>query len=69
MWATIALFYVKGYVLAFFKSLEAFTVDSREVNENVRAVFQSDEAVTFISVEPFNSTLFHKNETSVRIAQ
>ncbi|KRL46941.1 hypothetical protein FD37_GL000422 [Levilactobacillus spicheri DSM 15429] len=65
MWATIALFYVKGYMLAFFKRLETFAVDSGEVNEYVTAVFKSNEAVTFISVEPFNSTLFHKNETSV----
>jgi hypothetical protein len=45
--------------LAFFKSFEAFASDCGEVNEYVIAAFNFDEAETFLSVEPFNSTLLH----------
>ncbi|ASY49509.1 hypothetical protein N507_2339 [Lacticaseibacillus rhamnosus DSM 14870] len=31
--------------------------------ENVLAVFTSDEAVTLISVEPFNCTFLHESES------
>ena len=42
------------HLLAFLQAAETFTLDSGEVDENVRAAFASDEAVTFTIVEPFD---------------
>jgi len=41
-------------LLAFFKIAESITLDSGEVDENVRAAIASDEAITLGTIEPFD---------------
>ena len=50
----------KDNLLALFENLVAVHVDSREVDENVLLVaVYGDEAVAFLSVEPFNGSSRH----------
>ena len=42
--------------LAFVEVLEAITLNSREVNENIWATIASDETETLGAVEPFDCT-------------
>jgi len=42
--------------LAFLKVLEAIALNSREVDEDIRAAFTFDEAETLCTIEPFNRT-------------
>ena len=45
--------------LAFSERLEAFSLDSREMNEYVRTVVLLDETETFAVVEPLDCTFYH----------
>jgi hypothetical protein len=45
-------------LLTFFKVLEAVTLDRREVDEDIRAAFASEETITLASVEPFDCTVY-----------
>jgi hypothetical protein len=44
-------------LLAFFEVLEAFTLNSREVDEDIRAAFASEKAEALASIEPFDCTV------------
>jgi len=44
-------------LLTFFEVLEAFTLNSGEVNEDIRATIASDEAVALRSIEPLDCTV------------
>jgi len=46
--------------LAFFQGFEAFLLDGGEMNEHVAASFAFDEAVPFLCVKPFYSSLHAK---------
>ena len=41
-------------LLAFFQVLEAIALDSAEVDEDVRAAFALNEAITLAPIEPFD---------------
>ena len=45
--------------LTFIECLEALTLNGRVVNEYVLAIICSDEAITLLSVEPFDLTCCH----------
>jgi len=51
-----AFFDGEFHLLAFLQVLEAFALDGREVDENIRAAFTLDEAETLCTIEPFNRT-------------
>ena len=56
-WAFSAAFDGEGNFLTFIQRFVAIVLDSREVYEHVfRAIVRSDEAETFVSVEPFYDT-------------
>jgi len=59
LWSTSSLLNIKCYILAFFKSLEAFALDSWEMNEYVISTFALDETETFFCIKPFYFTVFH----------
>jgi hypothetical protein len=40
--------------LSFFKVFETVTLDSGEMNKDIRAAFASEKAVAFASVKPFD---------------
>lgn len=51
---------VKSNLLAFLKGLEALSIDSGEVYENLLAgCIVGDETITLLSVKPFNCTVIH----------
>ena len=61
-----ALCHLKLDFLTFFESLEAVTLDSAIVNEDVRRAWLLDETVTLRIVEPLDLTGYsrHNNESS-----
>lgn len=46
-----------------FKGLEAVGLDLAEVDEQIVAALLGDEAIAFVSIEPFNCTSRHANLT------
>ena len=44
-------------MLAFFQIAEAFTLDGREMDENVRTTIAGDETVPLACIEPLDRTL------------
>ncbi len=57
--SALTLSQLELYVLTFVKSLEAFALNSREVNKYILAILACDEAITLFSVEPLYCTLVH----------
>ena len=56
----LVLLELEAHALAFVEAGEASTLDSRDVDEHVRAaMLRLDEAEAFLLVEPFNSTGSH----------
>jgi len=53
--------YLELNFLSFFKSLEAFGVDSREVYENIVFARHGNETETFFCVKPLYLPFFHVN--------
>ncbi|EGL16903.1 hypothetical protein HMPREF9413_0679 [Paenibacillus sp. HGF7] len=50
--------------LAFVKGLEAIALDRGEMDENVFAAFNFNEAEAFLCVKPLNCSCFHACKTS-----
>jgi len=57
-WATIAIFNIKLYFIAFSESLEARHAYGGKVYENLLSVFLRDEAVALFLIKPFNSSFW-----------
>ena len=53
--------------LTFFQRFEAFSLDCREVYENVSAIFALDESVAFFRVKPLDFTLHAIHSLHIRI--
>ena len=54
LFTTVAFDNVEFNSLAFFQSLEAFTLDCGEMNEYIAAIFAFNETITLFSIKPFN---------------
>lgn len=55
----MALHNIKADPVAFSQRLEAFSLNSREVNEHIGAIVLLDETKTFCVIEPLNCTFCH----------
>src|SRR6266487_2683986 len=60
---TVALLDVELNSLAFFKAAVAIRLDGGEVDEDVPATVDRDEAVALVRVEPFDGALSHYSTT------
>ncbi len=54
-----SLFYFKGNLITFVKRPESSRIDSGMMDENIRAIFLLDEAITFTVIKPFYNTICH----------
>jgi hypothetical protein len=54
LWTFLAVGYAEFYFLAFGQSFESVTLDSTEMDKNVRAIFALDKAEALALVKPFN---------------
>jgi hypothetical protein len=57
--AFFALLYLKCHLIAFLERLEAGPVDGRVMDKDILPVFLLNEAIAFLLIEPFHSSICH----------
>ena len=57
--ASVSILDIEAYSLTFVKSLEAFTLNGRLMNENILSVITCNETIALFSVEPLYFSCSH----------